>query len=77
MLREAAEGALRGILGYETRPLVGADFARDPRSGVVDARSTRVVDGRLVKLLAWYDNEWGYANRLAELAARVAEAARA
>ncbi|MCE2392609.1 MAG: ArsJ-associated glyceraldehyde-3-phosphate dehydrogenase [Proteobacteria bacterium] len=77
LLREAAEGALDGILGYEIRPLVGADFARDPRSGVVDALSTRVVDGRMVKLLAWYDNEWGYANRLVELTTRVAGAARA
>jgi glyceraldehyde 3-phosphate dehydrogenase len=63
---------LSGILGYETRPLVSADFARDPRSAVVDARSTRVTDGQLVKVMAWYDNEWGYANRLVELAARVA-----
>jgi glyceraldehyde 3-phosphate dehydrogenase len=68
---------LRGILGYETRPLVSSDYARDPRSGVVDALSTRVTDRRLVKVLAWYDNEWGYANRLVELAALVAASARA
>jgi glyceraldehyde 3-phosphate dehydrogenase len=66
---------LRGILGYETRPLVSSDYARDPRSGVVDALSTRVTDGRLVKVLAWYDNEWGYANRLVELAGLVAASA--
>jgi glyceraldehyde 3-phosphate dehydrogenase len=66
---------LRGILGYETRPLVSSDYARDPRSGVVDALSTRVTDARLVKVLAWYDNEWGYANRLAELAGLVAASA--
>jgi glyceraldehyde 3-phosphate dehydrogenase len=63
---------LSGILGYETRPLVSADYARDPRSGVVDALSTRVTDGQLVKIMAWYDNEWGYANRLVELAGLVA-----
>ena len=68
---------LRGILGYETRPLVSSDYAGDARSGVVDALSTRVTDRRLVKLLAWYDNEWGYANRLVELAGLVVAAARA
>jgi glyceraldehyde 3-phosphate dehydrogenase len=66
---------LRGILGYETRPLVSVDYARDPRSGIVDALSTRVTDHRLVKVLAWYDNEWGYANRLVELAGLVAASA--
>jgi glyceraldehyde 3-phosphate dehydrogenase len=66
---------LRGILGYETRPLVSVDYARDPRSGVVDALCTRVTDHRLVKVLAWYDNEWGYANRLVELAGLVAASA--
>lgn len=65
---------LAGILGYEERPLVSADFARDPRSGIVDALSTRVTDRRLVKIMAWYDNEWGYANRLVELAGMVARA---
>ena len=65
-------GPLVGILGYETRPLVSADFARDPRSAIVDAGLTRVTDGVLVKVMAWYDNEFGYANRLAELAAKVA-----
>ena len=65
-------GPLVGILGYETRPLVSADFARDPRSAIVDAGLTRVTDGVLVKVMAWYDNEFGYANRLAELAGKVA-----
>ncbi|MFP5363177.1 MAG: ArsJ-associated glyceraldehyde-3-phosphate dehydrogenase [Thermoleophilia bacterium] len=68
VLRTAAEGPLRGILGYEERPLVSVDYRGDPRSGVVDALSTMVVDGTQVKVLAWYDNEWGYANRLVELA---------
>ncbi|MCL4128095.1 UNVERIFIED_CONTAM: hypothetical protein GTU68_024027 [Idotea baltica] len=63
---------LEGILGYETRPLVSSDFARDPRSSIVDALSTRVTDGRLVKVLAWYDNEWGYANRMVDLLQRFA-----
>jgi glyceraldehyde 3-phosphate dehydrogenase len=73
--RASRSDRLASILGYETRPLVSADYARDPRSAVVDALSTRVTDGRLVKVMAWYDNEWGYANRLVELAALVAESA--
>lgn len=68
LLRAAAEGPLEGILGYETRPLVSIDFKDDPRSGVVDAPSTLVTDETQVKILAWYDNEWGYANRLIDLA---------
>jgi len=72
LLRAASERPpLQGILGYEERPLVSSDYARDPRSAIVDALSTRVTDGRLVKVLAWYDNEWAYANRLVELARRV------
>jgi len=77
MLAEAAgKPPLEGVLGVEHRPLVSTDFARDPRSAIVDALSTRVTDRRLVKVLAWYDNEWGYANRMVELAAKVARAAR-
>ncbi len=68
----AAGGALAGILGYEERPLVSVDYKDDPRSGIVDAPSTMVIEGTQVKVLAWYDNEWGYANRLAELARTVA-----
>ena len=70
--REAAEGALKGILGYEERPLVSVDYKDDPRSAVVDALSTMVIDGTQVKVLAWYDNEWGYVNRMMELARRIA-----
>lgn len=66
-LRAAAEGELAGILGYETRPLVSMDFLHDPRSSIVDALSTLVVNGTHVKIYAWYDNEWGYVNRTAEL----------
>lgn len=72
LLRAAADGPLAGILGYEERPLVSVDYKDDPRSGVVDALSTMVTDHRQVKVLAWYDNEWGYANRLVELARTVA-----
>jgi glyceraldehyde 3-phosphate dehydrogenase len=72
LLAAAADGPLRGILGYEQRPLVSIDFKDDPRSSIVDALSTMVVNETHVKVLAWYDNEWGYANRLVELAAIVA-----
>jgi glyceraldehyde 3-phosphate dehydrogenase len=72
LLRAAADGPLAGILGFEERPLVSVDFKDDPRSAVVDAPSTMVTDGTQVKVLAWYDNEWGYANRVVELAAAVA-----
>ncbi len=72
LLEAAADGPLAGILGYERRPLVSVDFKDDPRSGIVDAPSTMVTDGTQVKILAWYDNEWGYANRLVELARTVA-----
>ncbi|ODS53480.1 MAG: type I glyceraldehyde-3-phosphate dehydrogenase [Acidobacteria bacterium SCN 69-37] len=70
--RRAAETApLKGILGYEERPLVSVDFKDDPRSAIVDAPSTMVVDGTCVKVLAWYDNEIGYVHRMIELAAKV------
>jgi len=72
LLREASEGPLRGILGYEPRPLVSVDFKDDPRSAIVDALSTMVVDGTSVKVLAWYDNEIGYVHRMIELAQKVA-----
>lgn len=72
LLKKAAAGELKGILGYEERPLVSTDYLNDPRSGIVDALSTMVVDGTQVKLLVWYDNEWGYANRLVDLVAKVA-----
>ena len=77
LLAAAADGPLAGILGFEERPLVSVDYKGDPRSAVVDAPSTMVTDGTQVKVLAWYDNEWGYANRMVELAARVAAGLRA
>ncbi|MBV1790256.1 ArsJ-associated glyceraldehyde-3-phosphate dehydrogenase [Marinobacterium sp. D7] len=71
LLKAAADGELQGILGYEERPLVSIDYKTDPRSSIIDALSTMVVDGTQVKIYAWYDNEWGYANRTAELALKV------
>jgi glyceraldehyde 3-phosphate dehydrogenase len=68
----AAEGPLKGILGYETRPLVSCDFTNDPRSSIIDALSTMVINGTQVKVYAWYDNEWGYSCRLADIARMVA-----
>jgi glyceraldehyde 3-phosphate dehydrogenase len=66
-MAKAAEGELAGILGYEERPLVSVDYKTDPRSCIVDALSTMVVNGTQLKMYLWYDNEWGYANRAAEL----------
>ncbi|MFB2800597.1 ArsJ-associated glyceraldehyde-3-phosphate dehydrogenase [Shewanella seohaensis] len=73
LLQTAAEGELKGILGYEERPLVSVDYKTDPRSSIVDALSTMVVNGTQLKLYVWYDNEWGYANRTAELARLVGQ----
>jgi glyceraldehyde 3-phosphate dehydrogenase len=73
-LRASAEGPLAGILGFEDRPLVSADYTNDTRSGIVDGPSTMVVDDRMVKVMIWYDNEFGYAFRMADLAAKVAAA---
>jgi glyceraldehyde 3-phosphate dehydrogenase len=71
--RAAAEGSLEGILGYSEEPLVSVDYTTDPRSSVVDALSTAVMDGRMIKVLSWYDNEWGYSNRVVDLVAYVGE----
>jgi len=68
LFEAAAAGPLAGILGFETRPLVSADLARDTRSSIVDAPSTLVTDGTLLKVYAWYDNEMGYACRMVDLA---------
>ena len=68
LFKAAAEGELAGILGYEERPLVSVDYARDTRSSIVDALSTMVTDGTLLKVYAWYDNEMGYACRMVDLA---------
>lgn len=71
LLKAAAEGELKGIMGYEERPLVSIDYKTDPRSSIIDALSTMVINDTQVKIYAWYDNEWGYANRTAELALKV------
>ena len=67
-----ANGPLNGILGYETRPLVSADFLNDPRSSFIDAPSTMVINGTQAKIYAWYDNEWGYVCRMGDITALVA-----
>jgi len=69
---EASENELKGILGYETRPLVSVDYVNDPRSGIVDALSTMVINGTQVKIYIWYDNEWGYVNRMIDIVKMVA-----
>jgi glyceraldehyde 3-phosphate dehydrogenase len=72
-MREAAAGPLAGILAYTEDPIVSTDIVADPHSSIFDAEQTMVIDGRLVKVVAWYDNEWGYSNRCVELAAKVLE----
>ncbi len=72
-LREAAEGKLNGLLGFSEEPLISMDFRGDERSSIVDALSTMVMGDNLVKVVAWYDNEWGYSNRLADLTKYVAD----
>jgi glyceraldehyde 3-phosphate dehydrogenase len=64
IIRDAADGALKGILAYNDKPLVSVDFNHDPASSTYEATLTKVIDGRLVKVLAWYDNEWGFSNRM-------------
>jgi glyceraldehyde-3-phosphate dehydrogenase (arsenate-transferring) len=71
LLKNASENELTGILGFEERPLVSIDYRTDSRSSIIDALSTMVVNHSQVKLYVWYDNEWGYANRAAELAIMV------
>ena len=68
LFKTASEGVLKGILGYETRPLVSTDYTNDPRSSIIDAPSTMVINGTQLKVYAWYDNEWGYAHRLVDVA---------
>ena len=74
LFKAAAAGAMQGILGYEERPLVSIDYRTDPRSSIIDALSTMVINGTQVKIYSWYDNEWGYSNRLVELARLVGQA---
>jgi glyceraldehyde 3-phosphate dehydrogenase len=74
-MRESANGPLAGILDYTEDPIVSTDIIKDPHSSIFDAEQTMVTDGRLVKVFAWYDNEWGYSNRCVEVAAKVLEPA--
>ena len=67
-MKKAAEGPLKGILEYTEEPLVSIDFLGNPHSSILDAQSTKVMDGNFVKVLSWYDNEWGYSNRVVDLA---------
>ena len=72
-IKEAADGPMAGILSYTEDPIVSTDIVQDPHSSIFDAEQTMVVDGRMAKVVAWYDNEWGYSNRCVELAAKVLE----
>jgi len=67
VLEKAANGALKGILQYSTAPLVSIDFKGNPNSSIIDAEYTKVMDGDFVKVLSWYDNEWGYSSRCVDL----------
>jgi glyceraldehyde 3-phosphate dehydrogenase len=69
VMKAAAEGELKGILGYNTAPLVSIDFNHNPHSSTFDATQTQVVDGALVRVMSWYDNEWGFSNRMSDTAA--------
>ena len=71
--KEASENNLKGILGYEERPLVSVDYVNDPRSSIIDALSTMVINDTQVKIYAWYDNEWGYVNRMMQIANMVSK----
>ena len=71
-LREAADSSLKGILAYTDEPLVSSDFMRNPNSSIVDGAMTRVIDKNMVKVLSWYDNEWGYSNRVVDLVSKLA-----
>lgn len=72
-LKEAAEGEMKGILGYSEEPLVSIDYRGDSRSSIIDALSTMVIEGNMVKVVSWYDNEWGYSNRIVDLVNYIAE----
>src|SRR3984885_14809191 len=73
-IKEASEGKLKGILGVNTKPLVSVDFNHNPLSSIYDATQTRVMEGTLVKVLSWYDNEWGFSNRMLDMTLALANA---
>ena len=72
-LKAAAEGPLKGIMAYTDEPLVSKDFNGNPNSSIVDGLSTMVIDGNMVKVISWYDNEWGYSCRVCDLASFIAK----
>jgi glyceraldehyde 3-phosphate dehydrogenase len=71
-LKEAAEGSLKGVLGFEEEPLVSSDYIGNPLSSIIDAANTAVMEGNMVKVLSWYDNEWGFSNRMLDMVAHIA-----
>ncbi|WP_225206627.1 type I glyceraldehyde-3-phosphate dehydrogenase [Novosphingobium huizhouense] len=73
LLKAAAEGALKGVLGYTEEPLVSIDFNHDPHSSTIDSLETAVLEGKLVRVLSWYDNEWGFSNRMLDTAGAMAK----
>jgi len=73
LLKAAAEGPLKGVLGYTEEPLVSIDFNHDPHSSTIDSLETAVIDGKLVRVLSWYDNEWGFSNRMLDTAGAMAK----
>jgi glyceraldehyde 3-phosphate dehydrogenase len=72
LLKDAAQGAMKGVLAYTDEPLVSIDFNGDPASSTVDSLETAVIDGKLVRVLSWYDNEWGFSNRMIDTTGVVA-----
>ncbi|MBK5933091.1 erythrose-4-phosphate dehydrogenase, partial [Rhodovulum imhoffii] len=67
-IKAAAEGPMKGVLGYTEEPLVSSDFNHDPHSSVFHMDQTKVMEGNMVRILTWYDNEWGFSNRMADTA---------
>ena len=72
-MQQASEGPLKGILSFNSLPLVSRDFNGNPHSSIVDGLSTMVIEGNMVKVVSWYDNEWGYSNRVLDLTLMLAE----
>jgi glyceraldehyde 3-phosphate dehydrogenase len=73
LLKAASEGALKGVLGYTDEPLVSIDFNHDAHSSTIDSLETSVLEGKLVRVLSWYDNEWGFSNRMVDTAGAIAK----
>ncbi|MDH5507200.1 MAG: type I glyceraldehyde-3-phosphate dehydrogenase, partial [Anaerolineae bacterium] len=73
-LKAASQGPMQGILGYSEEPLVSTDYKGNPLSSIIDAGLTNVIGGNMVKVVTWYDNEWGYSSRTADLTAKLAQA---